>query len=114
MLSSVRLKTIDGFRGIAVLLVVFSHAVTYRFESESYLFSNYVRRLAGPLAEIGVQIFFVISGFIITSLLLREELANTKINIPAFYVRRTFRILPPLLFYMGCCCSGFSAGLSFQ
>ena len=101
MLSSVRSKTIDGFRGIAVLLVVFSHAATYRFESENYVFSNYVRRLAGPLAEIGVQIFFVISGFIITSLLLREELANTKINITAFYVRRTFRILPPLLFYMG-------------
>ena len=69
MALSQRSKTIDGFRGIAVLFVVFSHAVTYRFGSVEYPFSNYVQRLAGPLAEIGVQIFFVISGYIITTLL---------------------------------------------
>lgn len=101
MLGTVRSKSIDGFRGIAVLMVVFSHAVTYRFGSETYFLSDYVRRLSGPLAEIGVQIFFVISGYIITSLLLREEAARNKINIAAFYARRTFRILPPLIFYMG-------------
>lgn len=100
MSVSVRSKSIDGFRGIAVLLVVFSHAVTYRFASKPYIFSEQIQRLAGPLSEIGVQIFFVISGFIITSLLLREEASNTKINIAAFYVRRTLRILPPLIFYM--------------
>lgn len=98
MSVSVRSKSIDGFRGIAVLLVVFSHAVTYRFASKPYIFSEQIQRLAGPLSEIGVQIFFVISGFIITSLLLREEASNTKINIAAFYVRRTLRILPPLIF----------------
>lgn len=100
MSLSVRSKSIDGFRGIAVLLVVFSHAVTYRFASENYIFSKHIQGLAGPLAEIGVQIFFVINGFIITSLLLREEASNRKINIPAFYVRRTLRIMPPLIFYM--------------
>src|ERR1700683_392352 len=48
---------------------------------------------AGPL---GVQIFFVISGYIITALMLREHQRNGRVSLAAFYVRRAFRILPPL------------------
>lgn len=100
MSTSGRSKTIDGFRGIAVLFVVFSHAVTFRFGTADYLFANNIKRLADPLAEIGVQIFFVISGYIITTLLLREETSRGKIGVSAFYARRTLRIIPPLVFYM--------------
>lgn len=87
-------KAIDGFRGVAITLVVFSHAASFRFPLDGTV-THYFGRVAGPLSELGVQIFFVISGYIITSLLLREA----HPNIGAFYVRRAFRILPPLAFY---------------
>jgi peptidoglycan/LPS O-acetylase OafA/YrhL len=48
---------------------------------------------------IGVQLFFVISGYIITQLLLSEEEKRGQISIRAFYIRRAFRILPPLWCY---------------
>lgn len=95
-----RNASIDGFRGIAASLVVFSHATAFRLSGASYPFSHVSQRLAVSLSEIAVQIFFVISGFIITSLLIREENSNKYINIVAFYARRSFRILPPLLFFM--------------
>jgi peptidoglycan/LPS O-acetylase OafA/YrhL len=43
----------------------------------------------------GVSVFFVISGFLITSLLLKEEESIGKISLKSFYIRRIFRILPP-------------------
>jgi peptidoglycan/LPS O-acetylase OafA/YrhL len=46
--------------------------------------------------EIGVQIFFTISGFIITHLLLREHSRTGGINLRSFWYRRAWRILPPL------------------
>lgn len=86
-------RLIDGFRGVAVLCVVASHSLGFHFGTPPP-----IPRLAQPLAEIGVQIFFVISGYIITTLLLKEE-ARDGISIPAFYARRAFRILPPLFVY---------------
>lgn len=60
---------------------------------------QYIRRVSEPLATTGVQIFFVISGFIITSLLIREQQERGGIGIAAFYIRRLCRIFPPLLCY---------------
>jgi len=74
---------LDGLRGIAILLVIFSHIV-----------------LTTPLSKInfigeyGVQIFFVLSGFLITSLLLKEKLKYGKVSLKNFYIRRVLRILP--------------------
>ena len=65
-------------RAVAVLLVVLTHAQV-------------------PFALggfIGVDVFFVISGFVITGLLLRERSATDKTNILAFYGRRARRIIP--------------------
>lgn len=95
-----RNRAIDGWRGIAASCVVFAHAVSYRYAGVDSIVWRYFQRLAGPTAELGVQIFFVISGFIITSLLLREEAGSSRINIPAFYLRRTLRIMPPLFTYL--------------
>jgi len=68
---------IDGLRAIAVLLVVLYHAGV------------------GPsLGFAGVDVFFVISGYLITSLLLREWNEWGRIDLPAFYARRARRILP--------------------
>jgi peptidoglycan/LPS O-acetylase OafA/YrhL len=76
---------LDGVRAISVLLVVSVHVQ-----------GNAFGRLAGYL---GVTLFFIISGFLITTLALREEEANGRLNLKAFYIRRSFRIFP--LYYVG-------------
>ncbi|MGW0517171.1 acyltransferase family protein [Crossiella sp. NPDC003009] len=73
-----RFPALDGVRAIAALLVVFFH-------------NQGPDLLQGWL---GVQVFFVLSGFLITTLLLREHARNGRINLPNFYRRRAFRILP--------------------
>jgi len=50
----------------------------------------------------GVQVFFVISGFIITHLLLQEQKATGTIDFRSFYLRRFFRIIPALVTYLTC------------
>jgi peptidoglycan/LPS O-acetylase OafA/YrhL len=74
---------LDGLRCLAVVCVVWHHAA-----GSSYPY--------GPLArgDAGVLLFFVISGFLITTLLLRERSETGTISLKAFYLRRTLRIFP--------------------
>ena len=74
---------IDGLRSLAVLPVIFFHAGFELFEG----------------GFVGVDIFFVISGYLITSIIL-EDLNNGKFSIAKFYERRARRILPALFFVM--------------
>ncbi|TDO38834.1 acyltransferase family protein [Paractinoplanes brasiliensis] len=69
---------IEGLRAIAVVLVVLSHAGIHVF--------------AG--GYVGVDVFFVISGFLITTLLLKELGKTGTISLPRFYARRAIRLLP--------------------
>src|SRR5690349_16678617 len=69
---------IEGLRAIAVGLVLAFHGYSEPFTG----------------GFIGVDVFFVISGFLITSLLLRERLKKGRISILGFYARRVRRILP--------------------
>ena len=78
---------IDGLRAIAVLSVIFYH---FRLD----LFG--INPFKG--GYIGVDIFFVISGFLIFSLINLELKKNQNLNLFNFYVRRLRRIIPPLLF----------------
>ena len=48
----------------------------------------------------GVSVFFVISGYLITTLLLREQVQNQRISLKGFYVRRLFRIVPAYLVFL--------------
>ena len=77
---------IDALRGYAILFVVLYHA---NFE----LFNIYIF----PGGFIGVDIFFVITGFLITTILLEEYYNNQSINILNFYERRVRRLIPALL-----------------
>ncbi len=70
---------IDGLRAVAVLSVIFFH-------SGISLFSG---------GYVGVDIFFVISGYLITAIIVRE-IANNDFSISKFYERRFRRILPAL------------------
>src|SRR5437867_5922468 len=72
---------IEGFRGVAILLVVLFHAG--------------VSGLSGGF--VGVDVFFVLSGFFITGLLVRELSRNGGVDLTAFYGKRARRLLPALL-----------------
>ena len=76
------IPSLDGLRGISIILVMLCHCRIY-----GGLF------LGG---FIGVDIFFVISGFLITSILLKEWDDNNCIDLRSFYIRRAFRLLPAL------------------
>jgi peptidoglycan/LPS O-acetylase OafA/YrhL len=72
---------IEGLRAVAILAVLAYHA-----------------RVPGlPGGFVGVDVFFVISGFLITGLLLRERDATGRIDLPGFYARRARRLLPAAL-----------------
>lgn len=98
--AGARDRLIDGYRGVAVLCVVAAHCLAYRFQLPGEV-GFQITKLSVPFAEMGVQLFFVISGYIITTLLTKEESRSGRISIPAFYIRRFFRILPPLFAYFG-------------
>lgn len=76
-----RIKALDGLRTIAVGLV----------------FAHHVDQVAMPGGFIGVDLFFVISGFLITYLLLREREKTGAISLSRFYVRRALRLYPALI-----------------
>lgn len=84
-------KGLDSFRTFAVLTVIIGHWVTFPANS-------FITRV--PLGAVGVTMFFVLSGFLITSILLnsRETVIEQKAGISAvlktFYIRRTLRIFP--------------------
>ena len=78
---------IDGLRAIAVLAVIFYHAKITVLGFEPF-----------KGGYIGVDVFFVISGYLITSLILKELEAEKKFSFIKFYERRCRRILPVLFF----------------
>lgn len=53
-----------------------------------------IKDFAGRFGQHGVALFFVLSGFLITSILLRENSQTGSVDLPGFYIRRAFRILP--------------------
>ena len=88
-----RVPELDGLRGVAVLAVVWSHAYNGVVRDER-LFPGAGGVSAGGF--MGVQLFFVLSGFFITSLLMREFDANGTVVFRRFYARRAHRLLPAL------------------
>jgi peptidoglycan/LPS O-acetylase OafA/YrhL len=66
--------------------------------------------LTGPLAHFGVRVFFVISGFLITTLLLGEEKRTQTISLKKFYFRRTMRIFPPFYVFIALMALAYAMG----
>lgn len=92
------IPTLDGWRAIAVGLVIGAHSDTMLLNNGSF-----VARHAEALfshAGIGVDIFFCLSGYLICTTLLREKQKTNTISMSRFYTRRVFRIVPPILLYL--------------
>lgn len=92
---STRFASLDGLRALSILFVCVGHlAGTVNFPEILSTLHN--------LGNFGVKIFFVISGFLITLLLLKEKQRFGHINLKQFYLRRTIRLFPAFYFYIVC------------
>lgn len=88
------IPSLDGLRALAIALVLLAHLGEDRVTNarlSAYLFE---------LGQVGVSLFFVISGFLITFLLEKEKTLTKSIDLKVFYIRRTFRIFPPFYVYL--------------
>jgi peptidoglycan/LPS O-acetylase OafA/YrhL len=95
-MKSRNIPSLDGMRAVSIVLVIAAHSG-----------QNLSHWIGIPpiyyllLAHTGVSTFFVISGFLITRLLLKELDGTGTIALGRFYVRRAFRIFPPFYLYLG-------------
>jgi peptidoglycan/LPS O-acetylase OafA/YrhL len=85
------IPTLDGLRGCSAWLVVLAH----------------LGLLPGAFGHLGVSIFFVLSGFLITSLLAGEAEKRGSVSLSQFYMRRTLRIFPAFYAFWICCILAF-------
>ncbi|WP_419699052.1 acyltransferase family protein [Mucilaginibacter sp. NFX135] len=82
--------SLNGLRAIAVIMVVISHiAGHYKFLQPTVF-----------LGYLGVNIFFVLSGFLITTLCIKEQITTKQLSLKNFYIRRALRILPVAYLYI--------------
>lgn len=91
-----RQPELDGVRGVAILLVLFAHLLHGAPPADVPIYEpiHWWLRRGGVT---GVQLFFALSGFLITSILLNEVGRSGTIRLGAFWLRRLRRLYPPLL-----------------
>ena len=88
------IPTLDGWRALAILMVTFNHA------SKSLWSDNAQIMVMTQYGALGVDVFFALSGLLITKLLLEEQKRTGGIHLKAFYIRRCFRVLIPCYCYV--------------
>jgi peptidoglycan/LPS O-acetylase OafA/YrhL len=100
-----RLPSLDGWRAAAIVMVVLSHFTATRgFPTPSWWTAVFQGNL-------GVRIFFVISGLLITYLLLMEADRRGRPSLRSFYTRRVLRIFPVYFLYLAAAFALAAAGL---
>lgn len=82
-----RIIGLDLLRGVAILLVLFRH-------------SDLEQNILQEVGWLGVDLFFVLSGFLISTLLFKEYSVSGNIKIKRFLFRRSFKIFPPFYFFI--------------
>jgi peptidoglycan/LPS O-acetylase OafA/YrhL len=90
------IPTLDGWRAVAIVTVMLQHA-SDQISATAGSWIDPVMDVFHENGRFGVYIFFAISGYLITTLLLQELERTSGASLAAFYVRRAFRILPPLI-----------------
>jgi len=94
-----RIAGLDGLRAIAILAVLLAHSLEVSV-ARSPSDARWIA-IASKFGPFGVRLFFAISGYLITSLFLRELKAyGPVLALRMFYIRRVFRIVPPFLPYL--------------
>lgn len=83
---------LNGLRFIAAFFVIINHTEQLKYYYQ--LNEGKISDFAKMIGKLGVMLFFVLSGFLITYLLISEEKITGKIHIKKFYIRRFLRILP--------------------
>gem|GEM_PF-687119 len=91
-----REPALDGIRALAILLVLFAHIDQV---STVFLTVPGIHQLRNG-GFVGVNVFFVLSGFLITSLLLEEYTKNKRIDLGRFFLRRSVRLIPALFVFV--------------
>jgi peptidoglycan/LPS O-acetylase OafA/YrhL len=99
-----RVPSLDGLRAFSIFLVLLGHLVGTRgfvqFKSP-----------VGDYAHLGVVVFFVISGYLITRLMLSEHAKYGNVSLRLFYARRALRLLPAAYAFTACVCLLWAAGV---
>lgn len=88
---------LDVLRGVAILLVITTHAVVWRFNAGVATPLAYVLQIGGWT---GVDLFFVLSGFLIGGLLFKEIRRTGTLNVRRFLTRRAFKIWPAYFIFL--------------
>jgi peptidoglycan/LPS O-acetylase OafA/YrhL len=103
--ASERIASLDGLRGICILLVLWAHLDgTAGFPKVPW------GRLVPSLGDFGVRVFFVISGYLITRLLIDERERTGTVSLRGFYTRRVYRIFPAFYVFIGVVAALVAAG----
>ena len=95
------LPELDGLRAVAIGLVIVGHTMSGSLA------------LGGPwhrLGELGVMLFFVLSGFLITGILCASEEAYGRVDLREFYLRRALRIFPAAYAFLAACAVAMACG----
>ena len=93
--TSKHLRSLDGLRAVSIILVLLDHMGRPWDRGPLDLG-------VGNYGHLGVVVFFVISGFLITSLLMSEEARKGRVSLKLFYARRAVRIFPAAYVYLAC------------
>jgi peptidoglycan/LPS O-acetylase OafA/YrhL len=87
-----RIQSLDGLRAISIMIVMLAHFNHFwHLKVLDYLVNAGI---------VGVYVFFVISGFLITTLLVKEKNKINSVNLKKFYIRRVLRIVPLSMIYI--------------
>jgi peptidoglycan/LPS O-acetylase OafA/YrhL len=97
--SPSRVASLDGLRGVSIWAVMLAHASSHF--PQTLLHGHLLHTVLAELSYFGVTVFFVISGFLITTLLMKEYLRSHRVDLRHFYHRRAARILPAAILYIG-------------
>lgn len=92
---------LDGWRAVAIFLVLMFHGLLHVNSGGSARLQKLID-LSGRTGALGVLVFFCISGYLITQRLVAESRDTGRFSARSFYIKRVFRILPPLALYLLC------------
>jgi peptidoglycan/LPS O-acetylase OafA/YrhL len=89
----------DGLRGLGILAVMFSHGVDSMLRT-GWFADNFLFQMFKKRADLAIEMFFLLSGFLVTQKLLQEREKYGRFSVKKFYLRRVVRLMPVLWMYL--------------